>query len=1008
MTTIHKRLPRVTSFVFLLNLCFLSFALATVYPTAFSNVSWDNENWILRTTLPDPGHYQSRASVSNGYIGISVSSLGPFFEADTPVNADNVNGWPLFDRRQTLATVAGFYDAQSKTNETNFESLNQLGAESIISGIPHWSGLLIQCNGHVLNASTPLSQIVDFSSTLHIKSASQSWSYVWKPPGGTEIRVEYVLIAHKLHINQATVRLKVTSTSDANITVADVLDGDAALRTIAVDEFHEADSNMIWTAVQPINIPYVTAYVYSMIKGDASLGTSSQEPMSLEPFVGANKSSIAQTFALALKSHKTSVIDKFVGIASTDAFSSPQKVAHMAAEEGARAGFNEMLKSHCREWALVMTPESVDNFSLPHSGSLPNDQNLVEQQIQAVTNPYALLQNTVSHNAIEACGNNTRLDVNSIPVGGLASDSYGGLIFWDAEVWMAPGLVVSHPEAAKQITNYRVEKYGQALKNVSPREKSFSSQANTPFSPDAAIFPWTSARFGNCTGTGPCFDYEYHINGDIALALEHYYAVTGDLDTFEHQYFPIANSIAHTYSDLLDYNTSLSRYTLKNATDPDEYANAVSNPAYTMALIKTQLTLINELRKQFGMAPNDTWSLQAKAIEIPFSSDADIFLEYSGMNGSIVVKQADVALIDDSGFIAYPNQYSLADLNYYAGKQTLNGPGMTFGVFSVVASRFEPSGCSAYTYDLYGSQPYARAPWYQYSEQLSDDYTTNGGTHPAFPFLTGMGGANRVSVFGYLGLNLQIESLHVDPSLPPQIPHLAYRTLYWQGYAVKAVANKTHTIFWRIPEKDLPSANPMYKDPKPIPVTVGESDAKHSLYSTGKLTLSNRRPDLRKTLPGNLAQCHSATSDSPVEPGQIALSAVDGSISTSWQPMSAERPSTLTVTLGESGYVAVTGFAFNWAQNPPLRVSVYFANSSSATGSGRRFAISNDRVRVSDPYDFVAASLIAPYRGNSTNVTLSKPVWGGKYAMLTIEGNHALNATEDVGASVAEFAIFGM
>ena len=41
---------------------------------------------------------------------------------------------------------------------------------------------------------------------------------------------------------------------------------------------------------------------------------------------------------------------------------------------------------------------------------------------------------------------NAPIDTNSISVGGLASDSYAGLVFWDAEIWMQPGIAASVSE----------------------------------------------------------------------------------------------------------------------------------------------------------------------------------------------------------------------------------------------------------------------------------------------------------------------------------------------------------------------------------------------------------------------------------------------------------------------------------------------------------------------------------------------------------------------------------
>jgi hypothetical protein len=95
---------------------------------------------------------------------------------------------------------------------------------------------------------------------------------------------------------------------------------------------------------------------------------------------------------------------------------------------------------------------------------------------------------------------------------------------------------------------------------------------------------------------------------------------------------------------------------------------------------------------------------------------------------------------------------------------------------------------------------------------------------------------------------------------------------------------------------------------------------------------------------------------------------------------------------------------FDWAQAPPLSYKVTFSNSSD--GSNSVTVSSNDNVKVSNPYIASKADEIVAYASNTTNVTLSTPVYSGKYATLTISGNHALGKSQKgVGASVAEFAI---
>lgn len=540
-------------------------ALAQIYNTRFGGVTWDNANWVLKTTSLDQGHYQSRMSLANGYLGINLAAVGPFFEVDSPVGGDMISGWPLFSRRQTFATISGFWDSQPVTNGTNFAWLNQYGGESVISGVPHWAGLTVDAgHGQVLNASVAASQISNFSSAMDFKSGVLSWNYTWTPTGSSPLSVAYTMFVHKLHVNQAAVQLSLTAAKATNVTVTDVLDGDCAVRSDFVGKGSETDSNVIWTAVRPNGISDVVAYIYSTLAGD---GIPTAQCMPDRASVATNQSSIAQSVHIGLSAGRATTVTKYVGGASTDAFSDPQAVARHASASAAAGGFNSLLQSHKAEWASILTADSVDDYSL-ENGTLPSDAYLVEQQITSVTNPYQMLQNTVGTNALAAAGNNSMLNVNSISVGGLGSDSYAGLIFWDADIWMSSGLVLAFPDAARAITNYRARLFPQAQRNVGMAFSSSQNQTGKFTNGSAAVYPWTSGRFGNCTGTGPCFDYEYHINGDIGLGLYNYYAVTGDVNTFRNEYFPVYDAIATFYSELVTLNESTGQYDLTNATDP--------------------------------------------------------------------------------------------------------------------------------------------------------------------------------------------------------------------------------------------------------------------------------------------------------------------------------------------------------------------------------------------------------------------------------------------------------
>ncbi|KAF5125044.1 Acid trehalase [Metarhizium anisopliae] len=902
----------------------------TVYKTDFPGVTWDDDNWLLSTTTLEQGRYQSRGSVANGYFGISVASVGPFFELD----AEDEGG-----------------DA----------------------------GVL-------------------------------SWSYTWSPSAGNNgsYDIRYLMFTNKLHINQAVVDLEIIPSVDANATVVNVLDGYSAVRTDFVQSGEDAGA--IYSAVRPTGIANVTAYVYANMTGSDDVDIGRKTLVSNKPYIRKNESSIAQAVPVAFSAGKAVRVTKYVGAASGDAFEDPQQVAKNAASSALSRGFYKSLRSHVQEWDDVMPDHSVDSYADPDNGTLPQDNYIIDSAIIAVANTYYLLQSTVGPNA-QSLVKDAPVNVDSISVGGLVSDSYAGLIFWDADLFMQPGLVVSHPQSAERITNYRVNKYGQAKANA--QTSYTSSQNKTVFSKDAAAFPWTSGRFGNCTATGPCWDYQYHLNGDIGISFVNQLVATGDTRYFNESLFPVYDSIATLFSNLLAPNGS--SWTVKNMTDPDEYANHVDAGGYTMPLIAETLQSANTFREQFGLERNATWD--SMATNVLFLRENGVTLEFTTMNGSAVVKQADVILntFPLSYTTNYTTQESLNDLDYYANKQSPDGPAMTWAFFSIIANDISPSGCSAYTYSQYSYKPYARAPFYQLSEQLIDNATVNGGTHPAYPFLTGHGGANQVNVFGYLGLRLlPDDALHINPNLPPQLSHLRYRTFYWRGWPFAASSNATHTTVRRARHvRPLPSADPRFANAT-ITIDAG-ADGNATAYRLpvdGAAIVPNRNIGRVNTTPGNLLQCRSADSPGAHRPGQFPIGAVDGATSTKWQPQYAANLSAVTVMLAPGE-----------AQAPPVNATVVFHNATiasfadvdvSAQSEDAEYTVVTHLagVPLSNPYSVQATNLdaIAIPVGNTTNVTLGEPVPAARYATLLITGNQGLgqrdvDAKNGTGATVAEWAI---
>lgn len=93
---------------------------------------------------------------------------------------------------------------------------------------------------------------------------------------------------------------------------------------------------------------------------------------------------------------------------------------------------------------------------------------------------------------------------------------------------------------------------------------------------------------------------------------------------------------------------------------------------FTMPLIAETLRNTNSFRQQFGLEENSTWDQMAE--NVLFIRENGVTLEFTTMNGSAVVKQADVVLntypLDYTS--NYTTQESLDDLDYVSELDNLD------------------------------------------------------------------------------------------------------------------------------------------------------------------------------------------------------------------------------------------------------------------------------------------------------------------------------------------------
>lgn len=348
----------------------------------------------------------------------------------------------------------------------------------------------------------------------------------------------------------------------------------------------------------------------------------------------------------------------------------------------------------------------------------------------------------------------------SIAPMGLSSNGYNGHIFWDAELWMYPSLLVTQPDMARSCVAYRRRTLDAA------RSRAAASGHR------GAQFPWEGAFTGEeMTPEGHATrDFQLHVTADVAIGQWWYYLNTGDLAWLRQDGFPVIRACAEYWASRVEYRPERDRYEISNVVCADEYAAHVNNDVFTNAAVRQALLIATRAAEIIGEPAPLEWRSIADRMYIPYDRESGRHPEFDSYDGG-VTKQADVELL------AYPLEHVTdpaqvaRDLDYYAGVIDPNGPAMSFSVYSILSAQLGRAR-DAYTYFTRSYAPNTRPPFLAFSETPIND---------EFFFCTGVGGSLQALLFGFTGLRLREDHIILGPILPDHWRALRLRGLSLLG-----------------------------------------------------------------------------------------------------------------------------------------------------------------------------------------------------------------------------------
>jgi trehalose/maltose hydrolase-like predicted phosphorylase len=345
---------------------------------------------------------------------------------------------------------------------------------------------------------------------------------------------------------------------------------------------------------------------------------------------------------------------------------------------------------------------------------------------------------------------------------GLSGLGYNGHVFWDAELWMYPPLLVLHPELAKSMIEYRYQRLEAAKRNA------FANGFK------GAMYPWESAETGVeetpvWALSGP---FEHHITADVAFAAWNYYAVTQDKQWLREKGYPILSATADFWASRVERNGP-GHYDIKNVVAADEWAENVDNNAFTNAAAKANLKYATQAAAILGITANPDWINVANNIPV-LKMENGVTQEHAAYHGE-GIKQADVNLLSYPLKEITDMKQVQKDLEYYETRIPDAGtPAMTQAIFALLYARLGNAD-KAYHWFKESYEPNLNAPFRVIAE-------TKGGTNPYFA--TGAGGILQAVIMGFGGVEMTPAGLSQVKSVLPK---------HWKSLTITGIGPQKKT-----------------------------------------------------------------------------------------------------------------------------------------------------------------------------------------------------------------------
>ena len=484
---------------------------------------------------------------------------------------------------------------------------------------------------------------------------------------------------------------------------------------------------------------------------------------------------------------------KWVSIYTSKDLTDYEEKACQTVIQAKEAGYEQTRKKHIDEWEAKWNMSEV---------FIEGDDKAMEALNYSLYHLHSIAPRHTDHLSIAARG--------------LSGQTYKGAVFWDTEMFILEFFLMTEPEVAKTLLNYRIE----TLEGAKKKAKAYGYQG--------AFYAWESQE----GGYDACSDYnvtdvftgrqmrtyfkdkQIHISSAVVYGLMRYVEFTGDYQLLLEGGAEVILECASFYYDLLVKKVNKDQYELHDVIGPDEYHERVNNNAYTNRMAKytfdSALYIIKLLKESENVRAkshylweqHDVEALKliyqeaSKKLYVPqpdkqtgvieqfdgYTDLEDISIEevhsrllhekeywggaYGVATHTKVIKQADVVTMLNLFSKDYEQDILLKNWQYYEPR-TEHGSSLSACMYAMLACK-----CG---------KPELAYPFFMKSA-LSDITQKGkewagliyiGGTHPA-----SSGGAYMTAIEGFAGIHVVDGSLIAAPALPPEWERMRFKLVF--------------------------------------------------------------------------------------------------------------------------------------------------------------------------------------------------------------------------------------